>query len=273
MRRLLVLVLLLAAARPVHAATADTRCTFGGPAGTWHVARLDLPRGSDFLDLRITAAPPLTVAGDQADSHLTQGVGLLDARTGRLVAARVAYWGSTARAAVVRTDGRTVTDQQLTTPTAPFQHTSGAPVPYLSAGSYYAVAFGTDGDARLPNHPWGAELRVSGRASCLPVGSAQVFDFDNADFSGGDQVTAYGAGVMSGERLTFRTSRRFVFGLLDAHTQLAGSARLAFRGPAGAGEVRDDIVAFTSRRGSLSLTADARGAFPVMEVAGVAFTP
>src|SRR4051794_2699991 len=158
MRRLLVLVLLLAAAHPAPA-RADTRCTFGGPAGTWHVARLDLPRGSDFLDLSITAAPPLTAAGDQADSHLAQAVGLPDARTGRLVAARVAYWGSTARVAVVRAGGRTVVDQELTTPPAPFQHTSGAPVPYLSPGTYYAVAFGSDGDARLPNHPWGAELR------------------------------------------------------------------------------------------------------------------
>src|SRR4051794_29718885 len=154
MRRLLVLVLLLAAAHPAPA-RADTRCTFGGPAGTWHVARLDLPRGSDFLDLRITAAPPVTATGDQSDSHLAQGVGLLDARTGALVAARVAYSGSTARAAVVRANGRTVADQAVATPPAPFQHASGPPVPYLNPGTYYAVAFGSDGDARLPNHPWG----------------------------------------------------------------------------------------------------------------------
>src|SRR4051794_41945974 len=92
MRRLLVLVLLLAAAHPAPA-RADTRCTFGGPAGTWHVARLDLPRGSDFLDLSITAAPPLTAPGDQADSHPAQGVRLLDAPTGTPRAAPGAPWG------------------------------------------------------------------------------------------------------------------------------------------------------------------------------------
>jgi hypothetical protein len=273
MRRLLVLALLLITVQPARAGASDTACSFGGPAGSWHVARLELPRGSDSLDLSITAAPPVTAVGGRADTHLAQGIGILDAHSGALVAARVSYWGTTTRTAVVRADGTTLVDQGLTTPPAPFQHSSGWVVPYLRPGTYYAVAFGTDGDARLPNYPWGAELRVRGKASCVPVGIGQVFDFDSTDFGGGSQVTGYGAGVLSGERLTFRTPRRFVFGLLDAHTQLAGTARLAYRGPAGAGVVKDDIVAFTSRAGALAFQADARGAFPIVEVAGVAFTP
>jgi hypothetical protein len=258
---------------PGLAQAADTDCAFGGPAGTAHVARLSLPRGSDFLDLRISGTPPLTVAGDHADSHLAQGIGILDGRTGALVAARVTFWGTTTRTVVVRVNGTTVAHQELTGPAGPFQHASGTPVPSLTPGSYYAVAFGTDGDPRLPNATWGADLRVGASVSCVPVGDLETFDFDSTSFAGGTDVTGYGAGVVAGARLTISTSRRLVFGLFDAHTQVAGSARLTYSGPTGSGSVQEEIAPFASRAGALTFHADAQGPFPILEVAGVAFSP
>ena len=61
---------------------------------------------------------------------------------------------------------------------------------------------------------------------------------------------------------------------MDAQTQLAGSATLAYTlGGGTTGTVSNQIVPFVGGSGDYSFVSEFTGAFPVTVVAGVALTP
>jgi len=208
-------------------------------------------------------------AGDRSSWHLAEGVAVINASTGALVTWRVASYGSSPRRAVVESSGMQVARQEFTGPDAPFVHQVTAPVPSLAPGSYYLVGFGTDGDRRLPNPWWGAEVHLAENVPCTPVGSGETFDYDQTDFSGGTQVAAWGAGIAQDEHLSFHLARHLVFGLMDVATQVAGSAKLDYEIP-GAKASATQITAFASTDGDYSFTANFAGIFPVTVIAGIA---
>lgn len=257
----------------VSPARADgTVCLLGGPTPSVSIVRLDLPRGSTFLDLRLTTGWTPAAVGTSSSWHLAEGLGLLDAR-GHLVAARLRTYGSASRRTVVVLQGSRLVDQDAPGPSAPFVHTSGFTVSGLRPGTYYAVGFGSDGSALPPNGYWTSEVRVSGAVSCRPTGTGSVFDYDNADFVGGSQVSTFGAGYGAAGTLTYSTGRKFTFGLLDSAVQGAGSDRLDFLLPSGRGEVSDALRPFVSGRGTDRFSSSYMGLFPVVAVVGASFDP
>ena len=89
---------------PLAPAAAATTCDLGGPAPSWSAVRVRLPAGSDDLAVRLTVTPPTMPAGGRDGWHIAAGIAVIDADSGKLVAARVANYGSSPRRAVVRND-------------------------------------------------------------------------------------------------------------------------------------------------------------------------
>jgi hypothetical protein len=269
-RRFALFAVVLAAFAAPGAARADTACSFGGPASGFRAMRLALPQGSSFLTMTFTSARPTMLAGDRSSWHFSQGIGVIDESSGELVAWKLLSQGNSPRRAVVEANGMDVARHEITAPDGPFVHQSNGLVPSLPPGTYDVIAFGTDGDARLPNPWWGGEVRVSAAVSCAPLGSGEIVDYDNTDFTGGTQVAAWGAGVAQDVRLSFHTARRLTFGLLDSETQLAGSATLQYSMPGAQDTIENTTVPFVSGAGDYAFDANFSGAFPFVSISGVA---
>jgi len=252
-------------------ARADTTCAFGGPSPGFKAVRVDLPKGSDFLNIRFTTARPQRPVGDRSNWHLVQGAAVIDIATGKLVASRVGAWGMSTRRATVEADGVAPGSQSFTGPDAPFEHTLYTRIPNLPAGSYYVIVFGADGDKKTPNEWWGADVSVAGEQRCTALGDGSTFDFDQSDFTGGTQVNVFGPGYAEGVSKSFTTTRRMVFGVLDAQTELVGNAALDYTLPDGTiGHVSEQIVPFVSTGGTFNFRATYQGVFPIVTVTGVA---
>jgi hypothetical protein len=267
--------LVLSAGVPGARAQDPSTCTFGGPAGTFSVAKVDLPQGAPQLAVRITtpiqtAMQPTALAGDRSSWHLATALAILDAN-GRLLASRLQQSGSSPRRVVVTYDGTGVAHQDFVGPGAPFNHQGGAAPDTLPAGTYYVVAFGSDGDARIPNPAWSAQVTFGRSISCLPLNlGGTVFDHDQTDFSGGTQIAAYGAGSGSELGLRWHANHPLNLTLLDAATQLVGSSTLQLRGPDGrSATVTDGMGAVSGSRGTYTVRGAFRGAFPLLLAAGV----
>jgi hypothetical protein len=191
-----------------------------------------------------------------------------------LVASRFVQSGSSPRRAAISVAGH---DQRadVVAPGAPFNHTGGDAPPALPGGAYYAIAFGTDGGRALPNPWWSGELTVEAAVDCTPLSiDTEIFDHDATDFRGGEQVAAFGIGHGSGARLGMRAGDDLVVGMMDAQSQLVGSVRVRYRLPGGGGgSVRDRLEGFAGGPGRYSFTTTYDGVFPLVLVAGVAFSP
>lgn len=234
------------------------------------VIRFDLPEGTDFVSIEPKSKRPIRVS-DERNWHLAQGLVIVDAATYEVEAARVEVFGTTPRWAVVDAGGVEVR-QEAATPDGPFYHQYGASVPGLEPGTYYAVAFGTDGGASTPNEWWQYDLRLGGRHSCRPLTSGSVFDIDHTEFRGGSQlyVPAAGAADDIEHRFEPEAGTDLVVGLMDAAVQGPGEATLEYEMPLQAGEVEDEIVPFASVGGEHRFTASFEGAFPQILIAGTA---
>jgi len=250
-------------------------CTFGGPAGTFSVAKVSLPAGAPEFAMRITTpaqTPTQSTAlvGGRTSWHLTTAVAVVDARTGRLVASKYVQSGSSPRRMVVAQGGTQVVREDVIGPGAPFNHQGGSGPDSLRSGRYYVLAFGSDGDPRLPNPWWSAEVTFGDATSCVPFDApGAVYDDDQTDFTG-TQVSAYGAGAGSNLGLTWTCPRRLLFGVLDAATQLAGSSTLSFRAPDGRrGAVINGQLSFTGGRGRYAMTGSYQGLFPLLLATGM----
>jgi hypothetical protein len=235
------------------------------------VLRIDLPRGSSSLALRITTpTPPAVAAGNSW--HLATQVAVLRA-DGSLVAHREVQLGSAPRAAVVTAGG---TDTRVGIPAvpAPFRHTAASVPPYLPRGRYLLVAYGSDGSPALPNPGWSAEASFGEPVTCAALQApTSLLDRDQSGFTGGTQVSAYGAGTGTAVSTAWSTRGRFVVGLLDAGTQLVGSARLVAALPRGRRVLAEDgLRAFSGGPGTYRLSADWTGTFPVVLVCALSFT-
>ncbi|HVL32520.1 MAG TPA: hypothetical protein VM600_02955 [Actinomycetota bacterium] len=258
------------ASLPSADANVITSCEMSASTPGFHAIRLDLPHGASFLSIEPQSKRPIRVS-DDANWHLAQGLVVVNAATLEMAAARVETYGTAPRAAVVRT-GSLDTRSQVVAPDAPFYHMASRPVPGLPPGTYYAIAFGTDGGESLPNEWWSFDLRVSGSHRCTSTGVGRIFDIDQTEFTGGSQVYVPGVGVA--EDITHGyvepAETDIVVGLMDAAVQGPGEAELDFTMPLASGELDDEIVPFVSTRGEHEFRATFSGAFPQILIAGVA---
>jgi hypothetical protein len=272
----LLAVLVLGLATVPATAAEPSPCQLGGPAGTASVVRVDLPHGSPSLALRVTSPTTPTAAsaaGTRASWHLATQVAVVRVGTGSLVASRVVQSGSSPRAVALSAQGRDVR-QDTPGPAAPFVHAAAAVPPYLAAGRYLLVAYGTDGSPALPNPGWSAEASFGTEVTCVPLRvRTSLVDRDQTTFTGGTQLTAYGAGTGTGGTTTWRSSERYVVGFGDAATQAVGQAHLRGVLPRRRVlDVRDGLRAFSGTSGTYAFTADWSGAFPLVLVCALGFT-
>lgn len=271
-------VLLVGAGLAPAVTAAEVRpCAMAGPAGTASVLRVDLPHGSPSLALRVTTPTRLADVSPQSVGngggwHLATQVALLRVGTGALVASRVVQVGSSPRAAVVAAGGQQVR-AALPAAVAPFRHVGAVAPDHLGPGRYLLVAYGTDGSPALPNPGWSAEASFGVPVMCVPLRvGVTVLDRDQSAFTGGTQVTGYGAGTGTGAT-SWQSRSRYAVGFVDAATQLAGDATARGTLPGGARvEVRNALRGFASGRGSYRFTAGWTGAFPLVLVCAIAFT-
>jgi hypothetical protein len=251
-------------------ARADTSCSMGGPVSGYRALRISLPHGASYADLRFTSSRPTYVAGDRSSWHLAQGVALIDARTRNIITFRVGSWGSSPRRVVIRQNGTDLVRQDVAGPDSPFVHASSTPVQGLLPGTYYAIGFGTDGDRRLPNPLWGAEIKLGADATCISVGTGGVFDYDQTQFAAGTQVSAWGPGFAQQITKSFTSRRQIVFGLMDIAVQGAGSDQLSYSLPGQrTGTLSNRIVPFVAGPGRFTFRASFTGLFPLALVSGV----
>jgi hypothetical protein len=261
------LVLTAAVGPPAHASDAITHCAFGGPAGTARVLRLVLPEGSDFLTVGLSGTHASRPAGTTASWHLATGVFVVDEATMRLASYRIASEGTATRRTVVESDGTRSADIVTPGPDTPFRHTTLAPAPGLAPGSYVVVAFGSDGSATAPNDGWGGFVEVAGIHDCSILPGGAIVDLNHADFSGGTQVATTGLMHMDGATLTRDLAGDVVVGLMDASTQLAGTATLDYSLAGGVtGTVDDSIIPFLAPGGSFAWTAHVTGVAPTISI-------
>jgi len=273
--RLLPALLLLGLLVKPAPAAEPSPCQLAGPAGTASVLRLDLPRGSRSLALRVTtdAGAANQSAGRTGSWHLATQIAVLRASDGRLVAHRAVQLGSSPRAVVVSSGEADVRAAVPAVP-APFRHTAASVPPYLPAGRYLLVAYGTDGSPAVPNPGWSAEASFSVPVTCAALQTrTSVLDRDQSSFTGGTQIGTYGAGTGTAVSTTWSSRERFVVGLVDAGVQAVGTARLVASPPRSKRVLAEDALQpFAGSAGTYRFTADWTGAFPLVLVCAVAFT-
>ncbi len=259
------LLALCAVVTPARAAASTVSCVVGGPTGTYRVLRLDVPQGSDVLNVELRGGRTVRPAGDSSSWHLAQGIFVLDS-SNHLVADRVSNQGSNPRRTVVGTGGTPAT-VSTPGPDTPFVHTQLDKVAGLAPGSYTVVAFGSDGDDAAPNDQWGGEVQVAAGASCHIEGTGELLDVNHTDFRGGTQASTAAAGIVEGATLQRTIDHNLVVGFMDVATQVAGDASLDYQlGGSGSGVITDAIVPFAGLRGQYSFTAHVQGVAPLVSI-------
>jgi hypothetical protein len=270
-KRALVVVAMLIGAVAQGSASAETitLCPLSDFTPSFRAVRFDVPNGASFFSIESHTTRPARIS-DDGNWHLAGGVVVVNADTLALEASRVETFATDPRGVVVRTavadGGRTA----VFTPDTPFYHSASRPRAGLAAGSYYAIAFGTDGGSQGPNEFWSYDVRVSGVHACTSVGSGTVFDIDHTEFSGGTQVYAPGVGTAESITYAFDTDADLVVGLMDADAQADGEATLDYAMPLGSGTVHKTITPFVSTAGTHSFSAGFTGLAPEVLIAGVA---
>lgn len=270
-RKLLVAACLLASVASTLGVQAGpvTTCVFGGPTPGFSAARIELPQGTDFVSIEPHGGRPGRVAGPES-WHLAQGMLIVNAETLAIASFRIESIGSAPRAVVLDVDGQRIARQEHPGPDGPFYHQAAHPRPGLAAGTYYLIGFGSDGGRAFPNDWWGADVRLGGTHRCTPVGTGEVFDFDQTEFEGGTHAYAGAAGYADDISLSWETQRGLVVGLMDAAVQGPGEAELDYDMPFESGTIDDEIEPFVSLGGSFDFEARYSGAYPMMLIAGVA---
>lgn len=256
-----------------HAST-GTDCAFGGPTPGWSAIKLDLPQGTSFLTLELAGLRTLRPVHDDDNWHLAQGIFVLNATTREVEAYRISSQGMSPRKVVARAEGvpATAPDAAATTPDVPYAHSAHGLRDSLSAGSYYVIAFGTDGGSGLPNEWWSAGVQVSASASCARIGAGETFDIDHTDFEGGTEMYVPVAGYAEGIGARYSTTRRVVVALMDAETQARGasSVTLEYTTPTASGSLSQRIEPLASGAGSYTFGASFSGVYPIVLIAGAA---
>lgn len=273
--RLALVALLLSALATVGAdADPTTTCAFGGPVSGFGAMTVDLPEGTDLLQLSLAGRRSATRPPNTGDGwHLAEGIAVIDAASHEIMAYQVLYVGTAAPVVAVESDGQTVVNESVTGPEGPWIHSTRNVRPDLPPGSYHVVAFGTGGpESGLYAQKWGASIYLAGSHRCHGGAAGETFDFDQTAFRGGTQVYAAGVGMGEGLGLEFETDRPLVFGLMDAGVQGgdSGQARLDYATPGGSGTLERQIVPFVSTAGSHRFAASYQGVHPIVAVTGVA---
>ena len=259
------------AAPTVGAAEGSKTCAYGGLAGSWRVDRLDLPDGSDFLNLSLHAERSPRPVGTAESWHLSAGLFVIEEATGQLVAHRVVSDGAANRRTVVEDGEVRHVDVVTPGPDVPYKRDSLGNTSSLAPGQYLVVAFGVDGSDASPNATWGGEVEVSGAPACTSVSSASsIFEADHADFTDGRQVSTSGVGSVSEATLQEDLAGNLVVGLMRASHQVAGEATLGYQFPGDrTGTVEDAVVPFVASPGAFHWTAEVTGVAPVVSIAAL----
>lgn len=270
MARRAVSFLALALLLPLGSAQADTLCSMGGPTPGFKVIKLNLPEGSNYLGIELRASRTTRPVDDGASWHFARGIMVLDSSF-ELIAYRLEHSGVSPKTVAVDVEGQRVV-QDVPGADGPFVHLRQQLVPGLDPGTYYVVGFGVDGDRRLPNEYWSADVRVQGAQSCAGVATGSTFDLNHTDAEAGTQVYAGNVGVAEDASFSYTTGRRLSVGLVDCATQAAGEAVCTVTDADGdVGEVEDDMLPFVSGPGVSTVGFDYEGTFPVVALAGASF--
>lgn len=253
---------------PAVPAAADTLCTLAGPTPGFKAIKLELPQGSSYIGLELGGARTTTVVNDGSSWHFARGIFLLDSNL-KLLSYRVMNSGSVPRRTVVRVEGEgAAVDAGMTD--GPFVHSAQKLIPNLKPGTYYAVAYGTDGSKRVPNEYWTADVRVQGAQSCSQVATGSVFDINHTDFEGGTQVYSAGVGYADGIEVSLDSSRQLVLGIMDSSAQFETEAELDYELSNGkSGTLDDQIAPLVTGPGTSNFEASYAGAFPIISISGV----
>lgn len=276
-RRPAVVALVVAVCASIAAADAEqdtTRCAFGGPVAGYRAMVLELPQGTDFLQLELTGQRSFPRALNSEDGwHLAEGIAVIDADTHEIMAHQVLYIGTAAPVVTAEVDGQQVARQPIQAGEGPWIHGSRNARPDLPPGNYYVVAFGTGGPTGGAfAQDWGGSIYLQGTHACHATAPGETFDFDHTQFSGGTQVYAAGVGIAEDVALTFDTDRPLVFGLMEAGVQGGGTGRVSldYDMPSGAASLGRGIVPFVSSAGTHEFRASYQGVHPIVAVTGVA---
>lgn len=255
---------------PIGSAQADTLCSMGGPTPGFKVMKLELPTGSSYLGIELKAARTTRPVDDGASWHFARGIMVLDASFSP-IAYRLEHSGVSPKTVVVDAEDQHVV-QDVPGADGPFVHLQQQLVPGLAPGTYYVVGFGVDGDRRLPNEFWSADVRAQGVQSCVSVATGETFDMDHTDAAAGTQVYAANVGVAQDASFDFSSSRSIAVGLVDCATQLVGTAACTTTTADGeVVETEDEMVPFVSGPGTSTIAFSYEGTFPVVALAGASF--
>ena len=242
----------------------------GGPTPGFKVMKLDLPQGSSYLGIELKAARTTRPVDDGASWHFARGIMVLDAAL-TPVAYRLEHSGVSPKTVVIDAEDQRIA-QDVPGADGPFVHLKQQLVPGLPPGIYYVVGFGVDGDARLPNEFWSADVRAQGVQSCVSVATGETFELNQTDADAGTQVYAANVGVAQDASFGLTSPRAFTVGLLDCATQLTGTAACeATNADGDTVAAEDDMVPFVSGPGSSTVGFSYEGTFPVVALAGASF--
>lgn len=232
--------------------------------------KLELPQGSSYLGIELKAARTTRPVDDGASWHFARGIMVLDAAM-EPVAYRLEHSGVSPKTIVIDAEGERVA-QDAPGPDGPFAHLKQQLVPGLAPGTYYVVGFGVDGDRRLPNEFWSADVRAQGVQSCTSVAVGETFDLNHTDADAGTQVYAANVGIAEDASFTMTSARNVSVGLLDCATQLTGTAACTVTNAAGEPvSTEDEMVPFVSGPGTSTVGFSYDGTFPVVALAGASF--
>lgn len=220
MSRLAICLVLLATLSGRPAAAAWNECGATGLAGTWLVRKITIPdSGVRSMNVRLELSAPLTGLSDGGNWHLFGGIWILTADS-------LSHWShafldidSALGPPFVRATfgGQGVIEREApSTDLASGAQGAYFVSPDIHPGTYYVIAFGNGAGT------YTASLNYAGSPlACEAIDApGTLYDFDAADFKGGDQVLTPGNGHVRGGRLAFTNTRRFMVGGLMVYEPL-----------------------------------------------------
>lgn len=236
--------------------------------------KFTLTEPTPFLTLELSGLRTQRQGQGEANWHLVQGIFVVNAANMQIEAYRISSSGMVARRAIVRPEGEDVVNQGIAGVDVPYFHDAARLRDGLPVGTYYTIAFGSDGDRALPNEWWSAGVQLEGAHSCAPVGAGEVFDHDLTDFKGGTMAYANGVGYARDTAFSFDSGRPVVIGLMEADSQIRAASHITldYQTPTTSGTVEERIVPFISTAGTFSYTANFEGYYPKVAIAGVTAT-
>jgi hypothetical protein len=195
-------------------------CYLTYPLGTYQVRKMVVPSLSPIKAFSWDIREHYHGIEDVSSYHDGMAAFVYNPSTGQIPTYVIDYIGSDAPYGVVEVNGANLVNQMI--PSTDFSGGHGAyhatVEGYLTAGTYWVVAFGFGADHGILDPPntstWSLAMDYNG-VSCDPVNvAAQIVNYNNSHFRGGTHVYAPGAEVGKDINLSFDVAERNVFGLV-----------------------------------------------------------